>query len=61
MKEIVFFLEGQSEKKMLEGLIPNLIPDLFDNYKVNIKYLTFQGKQDLENKLYDRLKGWLKT
>lgn len=56
MKTIVFFLEGRSEKEFLQILIPRLL----NNYKeVNTKYVTFQGKKDLESKLYHRLKGWL--
>ncbi len=41
---------------MLEGLIPRLL----NNYKeMEINYITFQGKQDLKSKLYERLRGWL--
>ena len=56
MKNLVFFLEGYSEKEMLEGLVPRLL----NNPEVNVQYITFQGKQDLEKKFSDRLKGWLK-
>ena len=57
MKNLVFFLEGQSEKELLQGLIPRLL----DNHKeVDVKYIVFQGKHDLEKKFYDRLKGWRK-
>lgn len=58
MKNLVFFLEGRSEKVMLEGLIPRLLKNC--NQEVDTKYFTFQGKQDLENKFHARLKGWLK-
>ena len=57
MKNLVFFLEGQSERELLQGLIPRL----FDNHKVvDVKYIVFQGKQDLEKKFYARLRGWLR-
>lgn len=56
MKTIVFFLEGQSEKVLLQSLLPRLL----DNHKdLNIKYIIFQGKRDLENKFHHRLRGWL--
>ena len=36
-------------------------PRLLNNSEeVDINYITFQGKQDLENKFHNRLKGWLK-
>lgn len=58
MKTLVFFLEGQSEKVLLEGLLPRLL--LGSYRKIEIKYITFQGKRDLEKNFYARLKGWLK-
>lgn len=54
MKNLVFFIEGQAEKAMLEGLLPRL----FACHNIEVKYVTFQGKQDLEAKLCKRLKGW---
>lgn len=55
MKNLVFFLEGQSEKALLQGLIPRLLGPR----KLAIKYVVFQGKRDLEKKSLDRMKGWL--
>ena len=55
MKNLVFLLEGRSEKEMLKGFLPRFLPE-------NIKpfYIVFEGKQDLESKLMNRLKGWNK-
>ena len=53
MKTLVFFLEGPSEKEMLMGLLPRLLPA-----DVAVRYLVFQGKQDLEKSLVRRLRGW---
>jgi hypothetical protein len=53
MKTIVFFLEGPSEKEMLIGLLPRLLPP-----EVDVRYLVFKGKQDLEKSLVRRLRGW---
>lgn len=56
MKNLVFFLEGQSEKALLQGLIPRLLGD----QKFAIRYIVFQGKHDLKKKSLARMKGWLK-
>lgn len=53
MKTIVFFLEGPSEKEMLIGLLPKILPADMD-----VRYLVFRGKQDLEKNLVRRLRGW---
>jgi hypothetical protein len=53
MKTIVFFLEGPSEKEMLLGLLPKLIPE-----ETEVRFLVFRGKQDLEKNLTHRLRGW---
>ncbi len=55
IKNLVFFLEGRSEKEMLKGLIPRLLEN---HREIDVKYLTFQGKQDLESKIHNRLRGW---
>lgn len=54
MKTIVFFLEEPSAKEMLQGVLPRILPD-----NVCVRYLVFQGKQDLEKNLVPRLRGWL--
>lgn len=53
VKTIVFFLEEPSAREMLEGLLPRVLPAT-----AQIRYLVFQGKQDLEKNLVKRLRGW---
>lgn len=54
MTELVFFLEEPSAKAMLEGVVPKLIND-----NIYVRYVVFEGKQDLEKRLPRRLRGWL--
>jgi len=54
MKNLVFLLEEPSAKDLLKGLLPRLIPE---NY--NVRYLVFEGKQDLEKQLVRKLRAWL--
>lgn len=56
MTQLVFFLEEPSAREMLKGLVPSILPDQAD-----IKYVVFEGKQDLEKRLPRRLKAWLRT
>ena len=53
MKTIVFFLEEPSAKEMLMGFVPTILPP-----EIHTRYITFQGKQDLEKNLVKRLRGW---
>ena len=53
MKNLVFFLEGQSEKEMLKGLLPHLLPE-----HIRPRYIIFNGKGDLIKNLCHRLKEW---
>lgn len=53
MTTFVFLLEEPSEKELLMGIIPRLVPD------ADARYLVFQGKQDLEKNIERKLKGWL--
>ena len=46
MSELVFMLEEQSARAMLEGLLPKLLPA-----EVTPRYVVFEGKQDLEKQL----------
>lgn len=55
IKNLVFLLEEQSAKAMLESIVPRLI-----GTDVAISYLTFEGKQDLEKNLKRKLQGWQK-
>jgi hypothetical protein len=53
MKQIVFFLEEQSAKVMLEGFLPKI-----SNGFVNYKFIVFEGKQDLDSQLERRVRGY---
>jgi len=53
MMQLVFFLEGPSEEALLRGLLPRFLPDY-----VNLHYVVFEGKQDLEKRLVKRMRGW---
>ncbi|MBF0621368.1 MAG: DUF4276 family protein [Magnetococcales bacterium] len=51
--ELVFLLEEPSAKEMLKGVLPRFVPE-----DVRIRYLVFEGKQDLAKKMPRRLKAW---
>lgn len=53
MKTIVFFLEEPSAREMLAGVLPRVLPE-----NIHIRYIVFQGKQDLEKNLKRKLHGW---
>jgi hypothetical protein len=53
MRTLVFLLEEPSAKAMLQGLLPRLLPD-----GIELRFLVFEGKQDLEKQLGKRLHGW---
>lgn len=53
MKTIVFFLEEPSAREMLAGILPSILPE-----NIEIRYLVFRGKQDLEKNLKYKLRGW---
>jgi len=53
MKTLVCLLEEPSAKEMLKGVLPNLLPK-----EIEIQYIVFEGKQDLDKQLEKRLKGW---
>lgn len=53
MSYLVFMLEEPSAAEMLKGILPRLLPT-----EVSVKYIVFEGKQDLEKQLERRLKGW---
>lgn len=54
MRELVFCLEEASAQAMLEGLLPRLFPDGGLIYR----FITFEGKQDLEKQLPRKLRGY---
>ncbi|MCR4317419.1 MAG: DUF4276 family protein [Planctomycetes bacterium] len=53
MTTLVFFLEEQSAKEMLNGILPKIFPNGYD-----ASFLVFEGKQDLEKRLPIILRGW---
>lgn len=54
MKHLVFLLEEPSAKDLLEGLLPRLIRE---EDEISVRYLVFEGKQDLEGQLIRKLRG----
>ncbi|MDR2693107.1 MAG: DUF4276 family protein [Chitinispirillales bacterium] len=54
MKYLACFLEEQSAKEMLKGILPRLLPD-----DIEPKYIVFEGKYDLEKQLVHKLQRWL--
>ena len=53
MRYLVFFLEEPSAKEMLEGLLPRIL-----NPDIDVKYIIFEGKQDLEKRIEKKLLHW---
>ncbi len=51
--ELVFLLEEESARALLEALLPRLISPL-----ITPRFITFEGKQDLEKQLFHRLRGY---
>ena len=54
MSALVFLLEEESAKNMLEGIVPRLVPE-----GVHVQYMTFSGKQDLEKQMVRKIRFWL--
>lgn len=50
---LVFLLEEPSAREMLEGVLPSVIP-----VDIQVRYIVFQGKQDLEKQMVKKLRGW---
>ena len=50
---LAFLLEERSAKEMLKGLLPRLLPA-----GVEVKYVVFEGKQDLKHQMTRRLRHW---
>lgn len=53
MTTLVFLLEEESARHMLEGLLPRFLPQ-----GMHVRYIVFEGKQDLRQQLARRLRGW---
>jgi hypothetical protein len=56
MTELVFFLEEESAKALLTGLLPRLIPAA---NSIETRFIVFEGKRDLDRQLEGKLKGYL--
>jgi hypothetical protein len=56
MNELVFFLEEESAKVLLEQIFPHLIRS---GSQVHPRFIVFEGKQDLEKQLPNKLRGYL--
>jgi hypothetical protein len=55
MNHLVFLLEEPSARDLLEGLLPRILPDSID-----VHYLVFEGKQDLERQMVNKMRHWKK-
>lgn len=53
MTQLVFFLEEPSAEEMLKAVLPRILPPT-----VEIIFVVFDGKQDLEKRLPMRLRAW---
>lgn len=53
MRELVFLLEELSAKVMIEGILPNIIPE---EINIVVRYIVFEGKQDLEKQIIRKLR-----
>ena len=53
MRCLVCLLEGPSEREMLKSLLPRFLND-----EIEVHYIVFEGKQDLEKQLPLKLRAW---
>ncbi len=53
MKHLIFLLEEQSMKEVLDILIPPILPD-----NMTFQTIPHRGKQDLEKSIPRKIKGW---
>jgi hypothetical protein len=53
MNELVFLLEEESAEEMLKGVVPKILPE-----GITPRYISFEGKQDLEKQLVKRIRGY---
>ena len=52
MKKLVFLLEEESMKVLLDGLLPRVVPDL------SFQCIAHEGKSDLEESIPRKLRAW---
>jgi Domain of unknown function (DUF4276) len=55
MNELVFFLEEESARALLEQIFPSLIPE---GSQMHPRFIVFEGKRDLQKQLYKKLRGY---
>lgn len=55
MTTLVFMLEEPSAQDALQGFLPSLLPA-----EIQVVYMVFEGKQDLEKRIVRRMRAWLK-
>lgn len=56
MNELVFFLEEESAKALLEHIFPLLIPP---GSQFRPRFIVFEGRQDIEKQLPRKLRGYM--
>lgn len=54
MKELVFLMEEDSAKAMLESLLPRIL-----NPTIKARFIPFEGKQDMDKQMIKRLRGYV--
>lgn len=54
MKELVFLVEGESERFLLDAFLPRVLPE-----GIGHRVIPFEGKQDMEKRMAKRIKGYL--
>lgn len=55
MTTLVFLFEEPSARALMQGLLPRLLPST-----VEVQYMVFEGKQDLERRMTGRIRGWMR-
>lgn len=53
MKELVFLVEGEAERNLLNALMPRLLPE-----GISHRVIPFQGKQDMERRMNLRIRAY---
>lgn len=56
MKELVFLVEGEAERNLLDALMPRLLPE-----GISHRVIPFQGKQDMEKRMNLRIRAYQNT
>lgn len=54
MSTLVCLLEERSAKEMLAQILPRLVPE-----ETDVRYIVFEGKQDMEKNIQRKLQFWL--